>query len=262
MPENYSILSQRELRRYSKQIMIPEFGTSGQEKLKKASVLVVGAGGIGSPVLQYLAAAGIGKIGIAESDMVSEGNLQRQVLYGSEDVGKLKSVIAKKRLEQMNSFVTVEILNLRVDAGNVLELFRNYDIITDATDNLAARYVINDACVILDKPMVHGSIYKFEGMVSVFNYRGGPTYRCFNPYLETNDSRNPSPSQTGILNFLPGITGTMMAGEVIKILTGTGNVLSGKVLLYNIAKNSYRFITVKEIPGNRSITMISSAELK
>ena len=179
MPDN--ILSPRESRRYSKQIMIPEIGIEGQEKLKKASVLVIGAGGLGCPVLQYLVAAGVGRVGIAEFDMVNEENLQRQILYGSDDVGKLKSIIAKNRLEHLNSLVNMEIFNLRIDASNLSTVIKDFDVIVDATDNLETRYIINDSCVILNKPMVHGAIYKYEGQVSVFNYKGGPTYRCYNP---------------------------------------------------------------------------------
>ena len=173
MPDN--ILSPRELRRYSKQIMIPEIGIEGQEKLKQASVLVIGAGGLGCPVLQYLVAAGVGKVAIVEFDMVNETNLQRQILYGSDDVGKLKSIIAKNRLEHLNPLVEIEIFNLRLDATNSLGIIKDFDIIVDSTDNLETRYIINDSCVILNKPMIHGAIYKFEGQVSVFNYNGGAT---------------------------------------------------------------------------------------
>ena len=251
MPEE--ILSPRELRRYSRQIMIPEIGKAGQEKLKKSSVLVVGAGGLGCPVLQYLVAAGVGKVGIAEFDMVSEENLQRQILYGSDDVGKLKSIIAKNRLEHLNSLVKVEILNLRVDASNALRIMRDFDIVADATDNLEARYIINDACVILGKPMVHGAIYKYEGQVSVFNYQGGPTYRCYNPFAVKAGARNPAPADVGIIGVLPGITGTYMVNEILKIITGVGNVLSGKVLLFNISENSLRLISVRNNPENHNI---------
>ena len=152
------ILSQREIRRYSKQIMIPEIGVKGQEKLKKAKVLVIGAGGLGCPVLQYLTAAGVGKIAIAEFDMVDETNLQRQVLYGSDDVGKLKSIIAKNRLEHLNSLLEFQIFNLRINSTNSLGILKNFDIIVDATDNLDSRYVLNDSCVILNKPLVHLSL--------------------------------------------------------------------------------------------------------
>ena len=153
------ILSPRELRRYSRQIMIAEIGTAGQEKLKKSKVLVVGAGGLGCPVLQYLVAAGVGKVAIVEYDMVDETNLQRQILYGSDDVGKLKSIIAKNRLDHLNSLVETEIFNLRLDAANALRVVKDFDIVVDATDNLESRYIINDACVILNKPLVHGAIY-------------------------------------------------------------------------------------------------------
>lgn len=247
------ILSPREIRRYGKQIMIPEIGLAGQEKLKLARVLVVGAGGLGCPVLQYLAAAGVGKIGIIEFDKVDEINLQRQILYGSMDVGKLKSIIVKNRLEQLNSLIEFDIYNLKLDYTNALKIIENFDIIVDATDNYETRYLINDSCIILDKPMVHGAIYKFEGQVSVFNYNRGPTYRCFNPFNKNADFKNPHPSETGLLGVLPGITGTFMANEVIKLITGTGNLLSGKVLLFNILDYSYHIINVSNIPENHNI---------
>jgi sulfur-carrier protein adenylyltransferase/sulfurtransferase len=250
---NSEQLSPREIRRYSRQIMIPEIGIPGQEKLKQAKVLVVGAGGLGCPVLQYLTVAGVGRISIMEFDMVDESNLQRQVLYGSSDVGKLKSIIAKDRLEHLNSFCEFGIVNLRLDASNALNIIRNYDVIVDATDNFETRYIINDACVILNKPMVHGSIYKFEGVVSVFNYQGGATYRCFNPIHEKDKYKNPLPAQVGLFGVLPGIMGTYMANEVIKIITETGEVLSGKVLLINIFKNSFNTFSVKSIPENHKI---------
>jgi sulfur-carrier protein adenylyltransferase/sulfurtransferase len=248
----YEILTPREKRRYSKQIMIREIGVTGQEKIKNSKVLVIGAGGLGCPVLQYLAAAGVGKIAIAEFDMVDETNLQRQVLYGSDDVGKLKSIIAKNRLEHLNPLVEIEIFNLRFDASNALAILKNFDIIVDATDNFDARYIINDSCVILDKPMVHGSIYKYEGMISVFNYKGGPTYRCYNPDRNRKFS-NPVPAQVGLFGVLPGITGTYMANEVIKIITETGEILSGKVLLFNILNNTFNTFSVNNIPGNHNI---------
>ena len=250
------LLSQHEIRRYSRQIMIPEIGLKGQEELKKATVLVVGAGGLGCPVLQYLTAAGVGKIAIVEFDKVDETNLQRQVLYGTSDVGKLKSIIAKNRLEHLNSIGDFEIINLRLDASNALSTIVNFDIVVDASDNLETRYVINDSCVILNKPMVHGSIYKFEGLISVFNYMGGPTYRCYNPSGIGENFRNPAPSEVGLLGVLPGIAGTFMANEVIKIITGTGEVLSGKVMLVNIFKNTFNTFTVNNIPENHNIKEI------
>jgi molybdopterin/thiamine biosynthesis adenylyltransferase len=255
-------LSPREIRRYHKQIIIPEIGVEGQEKLKKSRVLVVGAGGLGCPVLQYLTAAGVGKVAIAEFDMVDEANLQRQILYGSDDVGKLKSIIAKNRLEHLNSLVEIEIFNLRLDSGNSLRIMKDFDVIVDATDNIETRYSINDSCVILNKPMVHGAIYKSEGQVSVFNYKGGATYRCFNPFSDTAVFKNPAPAGVGLLGVLPGITGTFMANEVIKIITDSSHVLDGKVLLFNILDYSFHIINVKNIPENHNIKILSNLSEK
>lgn len=238
--------------------MIPEIGICGQEMLKLAKVLIVGAGGLGCPVLQYLTAVGIGKIAIVEFDMVDETNLQRQVLYGSDDLGKLKSIIAKNRLEHFNSFVEFEIFNLKLSASNALNIIKKFDVIVDATDNLEARYIINDSCVILGKPMVHGAIYKYEGVVSVFNYKGGPTYRCYNPAPAGKEFKNPVPAQVGLLGVLPGITGTYMANEVIKIITETGDVLSGKVLLFNIFSNTFNTFSISNVPENHNIKGIRS----
>jgi sulfur-carrier protein adenylyltransferase/sulfurtransferase len=256
----HEILIPREVRRYSKQIMIPEIGISGQEKLKNSKVLVIGAGGLGCSVLQYLTVAGIGKIGIAEFDMVDESNLQRQVLYGTNDVGKLKSIIAKNRLENLNSLVALEVFNLRIENSNALKIFEDFDIIIDATDNFEVRYTINDSCVILDKPMVHGSIFKYEGLVSVFNYKGGPTYRCYNPLKAGENYKNPAPSEVGLFGVLPGITGTFMANEVIKIVTGTGEVLSGKILLFNIRNNTFTTFHVDNIRENHEIKNLSGSQ--
>lgn len=251
-------LTSREVRRYSRQIMIPEVGIAGQEKIRKARVIVVGAGGLGSPVLQYLVAAGVGMAGIAEFDTVDETNLQRQVLYGSDDVGKLKSIIAKERLVHLNSLVEIPILNLRIDAENAIRVLENYDIVVDATDNYEARYVISDACVILGKPMVHGSVYKSEAQVAVFNYNGGPTYRCLHPYVKNPALRDPRAEDAGILGVLAGITGTIMASEVLKIITGTGEILSGKVLLVNTFNYQFTVIKIKSIPENHNIREIQT----
>jgi sulfur-carrier protein adenylyltransferase/sulfurtransferase len=255
MPDN--ILTTREIRRYSRQIMLPEIGITGQEKLKQAKILVIGAGGLGCPVLQYLAAAGVGKIAIAEFDMVDETNLQRQVLYGGDDVGKLKSIIATNRIKQLNNLIETERINLRIDPSNSMRVLRDFDIIVDATDNYQARYIINDSCVILNKPMVHGAIYKYEGQVSVFNYHGGPTYRCYNQLTEIRDFRNPEPSDVGLLGVLPGITGTIMANEVIKIITGSGDILSGKILIFNIYEYAFNIMEIQNIPENHNITRLN-----
>ena len=252
------VLSQRESRRYTKQIMIPEIGIEGQKKLIKAKVLVVGAGGLGCPVLQYLAAAGIGKIGIVEFDKVDESNLQRQVLYGSLDVGKLKAIIAKNWLEHLNSLIEFEIFNLRLDSSNAIAIIKQFDLVVDATDNYEVRYIINDSCVILNKPMVHGAIFKFEGAVSVFNFDRGPTYRCFNPYDTKRDYKNPRPADVGLMGVLPGITGTIMANEVIKIITGTGMVLSGKLLIFNILYYNFHTFNIDNIPENHNISELKA----
>lgn len=251
------ILSSRERRRYAKQIMLPEIGIEGQEKLKNARVLVVGAGGLGCPVLQYLGAAGIGKLGIAEFDVVDESNLPRQVLYGSSDIGNLKSIIAKNRLEYLNPSTEVEVHNVRIGSSNSLRILEFYDVIVDATDNIETRYLLNDTCIILGKPMAHGSVYKYEGIVSVFNYKDGPTYRCYNPATKLKSPKNPLPSETGLFGVLPGVTGTLVAGEVIKIITGIGEVLSGKVLLINMLKNTFTTFSIKNIPENHNIKSIS-----
>lgn len=250
------ILSPIEIRRYSKQIMIPGIGIKGQEKLKNSKVIVIGTGGLGCPVLQYLTAAGIGKIGIVEFDKVDETNLQRQVLYGSSDIGKLKSILSKISLEKINPYTKFEIFNLKLDNSNSLNILKDYDIVIDATDNLDTRYVINDSCVILNKPMVHGSIYRYEGLISVFNYMGGPTYRCYNPSRRQNNYKNPIPAEVGLFGVLPGITGTYMSNEVIKIITGNGEVLSGKILLINTYNNSFNTFTVNNIPGNHDISKL------
>jgi sulfur-carrier protein adenylyltransferase/sulfurtransferase len=257
-----NILSPRELRRYKKQIMLPEIGIEGQNKIRQAKVLVVGAGGLGCPVLQYLVASGIGKIGIIEFDMVDESNLQRQVLYGSSDVGKLKSIIAKNRLEELTLKGETEIFNLRLVESNALRIIKDFDIVVDATDNLETRYIINDSCVILGKPMVHGAIYKYEGTISVFNYHGGATYRCYNPHPGRMQFRNPPPTEVGLFGVLPGITGTYMANEVIKVITGSGEVLTNKVLLINVFNNTFRTFNVNNIPENHNFKDLSHLKIQ
>jgi sulfur-carrier protein adenylyltransferase/sulfurtransferase len=232
------MLTDRELRRFSRQILLPEIGENGQEAIKAGKVLVIGAGGLGCPALQYLSAAGTGLIGIVEFDMVNESNIHRQILYGARDVGKLKSIIAKNSLEKLNDISSIEIFNLRFTDSNAARIVAPYDIIIDATDNYETRYVIDRICKETGKPMIHGAIYRNEGQVSVFNYQGGESYSSYNPY-QPEKTANPSPSAVGLLGVLPGITGTIMAGEAIKIMTGSGDVLSGKILVFNIMKNSF-----------------------
>jgi adenylyltransferase/sulfurtransferase len=237
--------------------MLPEIGLKGQEKLKGANVLVVGAGGLGCPVLQYLSAAGIGKISIIDFDMVDETNLSRQVLYGSSDLGKLKSIIAKSRLEELNPFTEYKIINRRIDDSNALKFLGDYDVVVDATDNIETRYVLNDACVFLNKPMVHGSVFKYEGMISVFNYKGGVSYRDFNPDSLQKHFRNPAPANVGFFGTLPGLVGSWMANEVIKIITESGVVLSGKMLVINIYNNTINTFSLKKEPVETIINEVT-----
>ncbi|MCF8222985.1 MAG: HesA/MoeB/ThiF family protein [Bacteroidales bacterium] len=254
---DHSQLSDSEIRRYQKHIMLPGIGKEGQLKLKNSSVLVIGAGGLGCPVLQYLTAAGVGRIGLMDYDLVSENNLQRQILYGASDIGKLKSIISKQRLSKLNNNVDIDILNIRFNKQNAMPLVNDFDIIVDATDNTESRYVINDACVAGGKPMVHGAIYRFEGEVSVFNYNNGPTYRCYNPEDEKKYN-NPEPAETGIMNVLPGITGTYMASEVIKLILQVGDVLSGQVLIFNILTNKHYLFKVKPKKENKKINKLNN----
>ncbi len=235
-----SELSNRELRRYNRQIRMPEIGVEGQLKLKNANVLVIGAGGLGCPVLQYLSAAGVGKISIIDFDLVDEANLARQTLYGWNDIGKLKSIVANYRLEYSNPLCEYTIMNRRVDNSGNLGFFRNYDVIVDATDNAETRFTISDACVFYKKPMVFGSICDYEGIVSVFSYNGGPSCRDLNSSVLSGEFLNGTNSNAGYFGVLPGITGTYMANEVIKIITGTGEILSGKIFLINIFNNTFK----------------------
>jgi molybdopterin/thiamine biosynthesis adenylyltransferase len=243
-------LTPKELNRYRKHIIIPEIGIEGQEKIKKSSVLIVGAGGMGCPVLQYLTSAGIGKIGIVEFDIVDESNLHRQILFGTLDVGKLKSIIVKDRLKYLNELTTIDIYNLELATRNALGILSEYDIIIDATNNYGIRYLINDSCIILNKPMVYGAFCLTGGEVSVFNYKGGPTYRCYNPYIPDVNHQSP---EYGVFGVVPGITGTYMASEAIKIITGFGEVLSGNILKFNILKNTTHIIDINNLPENHNI---------
>ena len=236
-------LSEIELRRYKRHIMLPELGTEGQEKLKKSSVLVVGAGGLGAPVLLYLAAAGIGKIGIADNDLVSDSNLQRQVLYGAGDLGKQKAIVAKQRLQEQNPLNEYVVHNICLGSENADLIMSKYDVIVDATDNFPTRYMLDDICSQLKRPLVYGSIYKYEGQVTVFHYQDGPGLTDLYPEMPVRGEAA-NPSSVGILGILPGITGSIQACEVIKILTETGEVMAGKMLLINIMNSSYNLFSI------------------
>ena len=220
------------MNRYKRHIILSEIGLTGQEKLSNAKVLVVGAGGLGCPILQYLAGAGIGTLGIIDFDTVEESNLQRQVLFGTSSLGQNKAIAAKKRLEDLNSTIKIVAYPEKLTPQNTIELFENYDIIVDGSDNFATRYLINDASILTNKPMVFGAIHKFEGQVSVFNYENGPSYRCLFP-KESKKNEVGNCSEIGVLGVLPGIIGTLQANEVLKIILGIGKVISGKLLYFN-----------------------------
>lgn len=230
-------LSKQEQKQYSRHILLDGIGEEGQLKLKKAKVLIVGAGGLGSPVLQYLAAAGLGTIGISDNDIVDVSNIARQVLYYKAEIGLQKAIIAAKKIEKQNPNVKVNIHNIFLKDERVLNIIEGYDIIVDATDNIQARYLLNDACIIKNKVLVHASLYKYQGMVSVFNYKNGPSYRCLYPFPPRSERLLES-SGAGVLGVLVGIIGSIQAAEIIKIITGVGEVLSGKVLVYNLLDHS------------------------
>lgn len=231
-------LSPQEIKRYSRHLLLNELSAEGQLKLKYSKVLVIGAGGLGSPVLQYLTAAGVGTIGIVEFDIVDESNLQRQILYTTADIGKPKVECAIARLSAQNNLVKFIPHKEALSNVNALEIIKQYDVVIDGTDNFATRYMVNDACVILNKPLVYGSISRFEGQVSVFNYideqgKRSATYRCLFPEPPSPDSA-PNCSEVGVLGVLPGIIGSMQANEAIKIITGIGEVLAEKLFMINV----------------------------
>jgi adenylyltransferase/sulfurtransferase len=222
-------LTKEELVRYNRQIIIPEIGEHGQEMLRNAKVLVIGAGGLGSPVLLYLAAAGVGTIGIADPDEVHLSNLQRQILYHTDDITRPKAETASERISLLNPHVTVKTYPVRFGEENAAELLTGYDIAVDCTDNFASRYLLSDATLAAGIPMVYGAVSQFMGQVSIFNYKGGPSYRDLYPD-ETRSVTDRRPSEKGVIGALPGIIGSFQACEVIKIITGAGEILSGRLL--------------------------------
>ncbi|MEZ4874176.1 MAG: HesA/MoeB/ThiF family protein [Flavobacteriaceae bacterium] len=236
------------MERYSRHMVLDEVGPQGQQKLSLAKVLVVGAGGLGCPVLQYLAASGIGSLGIIDFDVVETSNLQRQVLFGTQSLGMNKALAAKERLLDLNPTITVVAYPEKLTSANILTIAKEYEIIVDGSDNFATRYLINDAAVLLGLPVVYGSIYKFEGQVSVFNYQNGPSYRCLFPTPPKQDSV-PNCSEVGVLGVLTGIIGTLQANEVLKIVLDLGTSLSGKLLCYNSKTNVFTQLTIPRIPA-------------
>ena len=238
-------LSNDEVKRYSRHLIMPEVGVDGQEKLKKGSVLCIGAGGLGSPAALYLAAAGVGTIGIVDFDVVDFSNLQRQVIHGTPDVGRSKLASAKDRLHALNPLITIETYETALSSKNALELFKPYDIILDGTDNFPTRYLTNDACVLLGKPNAYGSIFRFEGQASVFATKNGPCYRCLYPEPPP-PGLVPSCAEGGVLGVLPGVIGTIQATEAIKLIMGIGEPLIGRFLIYDALRMKFRELKLKK----------------
>ena len=246
--------SREELARYNRHIIIPEFGELSQKKLKAAKVLVIGSGGLGSPVLLYLAAAGVGTIGIVDFDVVDDSNLQRQVLFDVKEIGQPKVEAAKRRLEGLNPHVQFNIYNTHLNSGNALDIIREYDVVADGTDNFPTRYLVNDACVLLDKPNVYASIFQFDGQVSVFNYvndkgERGPNYRDLYP-TPPPPGLVPSCAEGGVLGVLPGIIGSLQALEVIKVITGIGETLSGRFYTFDALNFESQTFRIKRRADN------------
>jgi adenylyltransferase/sulfurtransferase len=240
-------LSREEIRRYSRHLIVPEVGMEGQKKLKSSSVLLIGAGGLGAPLAMYLAAAGVGRIGIVDFDVVDESNLQRQVIHGTSAVGTPKIESAKARILDINPNVQVDSYEVPLSSANALEIFQPYDVIVDGTDNFPTRYLVNDACVLLGKPNVYGSIFRFEGQVSVFWAERGPCYRCLYPDPPP-PGLVPSCAEGGVLGILPGTVGTLQATETIKLLLGIGEPLIGRLLLYNALAMRFRELRLRKDP--------------
>lgn len=246
-------LNKQESNFYQRHLMLSGFGIEGQLKLKAASVLLVGVGGLGCPALQYLTAVGVGKIGIIDDDLVDASNLQRQVVFKPEDVGSPKATTAANRMVQYNPNVSFQPYPERLEQEKALEIFSLYDIILDGSDNFETRYLVNDACVILNKPLVFGAIYKFSGQLSVFNFENGPTYRCLFPEPPGVDAL-PSCADAGVLGVLPGVIGTLQALEAIKLITGIGEVMSGRVLLFDALGQKFNELKLSPVPENQELT--------
>ncbi len=240
-------LTKDDYERYSRHLILPEVGLEGQKRLKAASVLCIGTGGLGAPLLLYLAAAGIGRIGIVDFDIVDTSNLQRQVIHGTSWVGKPKIESAKNRIHEINPHCQVDLYETRLSSQNALDIIKPYDIVVDGTDNFPTRYLVNDACVLLDKPNVYGSIFRFEGQATVFNYQGGPNYRDLYPEPPP-PGMVPSCAEGGVLGILPGIIGLIQATETIKIILGKGETLSGRLMLYDALNMKFRELKLRPNP--------------
>lgn len=246
-------LSRDEMERFSRHLILPEVGLEGQKRLKAGKVLCIGTGGLGSPLLLYLAAAGVGRLGIVDFDVVDSSNLQRQVIHSTSAVGKPKIESARQRILEINPHCQVDLYNTRLQASNALEIVSNYDIVVDGTDNFPTRYLVNDACVLTSTPNVYGSIFRFEGQATVFNYEDGPNYRDLYPEPPP-PGLVPSCAEGGVLGILPGIIGVIQATETVKILLGVGTTLSGRLLLYDSLKMSFRELKLRKNPATPPIT--------
>jgi molybdopterin/thiamine biosynthesis adenylyltransferase/rhodanese-related sulfurtransferase len=240
-------LTKQEYERYSRHLILPEVGLDGQKRLKAASVLCIGSGGLGSPLLLYLAAAGIGRLGLVDFDVVDHSNLQRQIIHGTSWVGKPKIQSAKDRILEINPYCQVDLYETLLSSENAMEIMEPYDIVVDGTDNFPTRYLVNDACVLLNKPNVYGSIFRFEGQASVFNYQDGPNYRDLYPEPPP-PGMVPSCAEGGVLGILCGIIGVIQATETVKIILGQGNTLSGRLLLYNALNMTFRELKLRPNP--------------
>jgi sulfur-carrier protein adenylyltransferase/sulfurtransferase len=236
-----------EVRRYSRHLIIPDVGMTGQKRLKNAKVLCVGAGGLGSPALLYLAAAGVGTLGIVDFDVVDESNLQRQVIHGQSDIGRSKAESARDSIREINPYVNVIVHKARLDSDNAMQIFSDYDLIVDGTDNFATRYLVNDACVLLGKPYVWGSIYRFDGQASVFWAEYGPCYRCLYPEPPP-PGMVPSCAEGGVLGVLCASIGSIQVNEAIKVITGIGEPLAGRLMIYDALEMTYRSVKVRKDP--------------
>jgi molybdopterin/thiamine biosynthesis adenylyltransferase/rhodanese-related sulfurtransferase len=237
-----------EVRRYSRHLIIPDVGMAGQKRLKNAKVLCVGAGGLGSPALMYLAAAGVGTLGIVEFDVVDESNLQRQIIHGQSDIGRPKAESARDFVQEINPYVQVNLHTDRLDSSNVFDLFSQYDLIVDGTDNFATRYLVNDACVLLGKPYVWGSIYRFDGQASVFWAEHGPCYRCLYPEPPP-PGMVPSCAEGGVLGVLCASIGSIQVNEAIKLIAGIGETLLGRLMVYDALEMTYRQVKIRKDPN-------------
>lgn len=240
-------LSKQEVLRYSRHLIMPEVGMDGQLKLKRAKVLMIGSGGLGAPLGLYLAAAGVGRLGIVDFDTVDFTNLQRQVTFGTSDVGRKKLEAARERLSNLNPEIQIDTFETRLTSDNALDILRDYDIVVDGTDNFPTRYLVNDACVLLGKPNVYGSIFRFEGQASIFGYPGGPCYRCLYPEPPP-PGLVPSCAEGGVLGVLPGIIGCIQAMETIKLIIGKGEPLVGRLLLFDALGMRFRELKLRKNP--------------